>query len=196
VKHAYDLAPSNTLIAGSTEPSLTVQGSTGILLDPASKPVHVQYVLADPSAQIMGKQVAADDNRALVLYRVDGTLRTSNWITGWLADTWTEPKVTWVRRDCARGVLRIPVHSDPALYPNIDQKIAISGTTTARVVSLPSTATKTITVPLQPRAGVCRVELSITPARRPADYPALHNSDPRTLGVLISGFQYEPAPGA
>jgi glycosyltransferase involved in cell wall biosynthesis len=196
VKHAYDLTPPNTLIAGSTEPPLTVEGSTGTLLDPAGKPVRVQYVLADPSAQILGTRIAADDGRAMALYRVDGILRTGTWVSGWLPDTWTKPTVTWVRRDCARGVLRVPVHSDPTLYPRTVQRIAISGTTRPFVVLLQSTAAKTIAVPLQPRGGTCRVRFSITPSRRPADYPDLKNPDTRTLGVLVSGFQYEPAPGA
>jgi glycosyltransferase involved in cell wall biosynthesis len=196
VKHVYDLSGPSTLIAGSSEPHLTIEGSTGIMLDPASKPVHVQYVLADPSVQIQGTRIAADVDRALALYRVDGILRTSASISGWLADTWTEPNVTWTRRDCARGVLRVPVHSDSTLYPGVVQRIAVSGTTTPFVVLLPSTATKTITVPLQPRGGICRVRFAITPSRRPADYPALNNPDPRTLGVLMSGFQYEPARGA
>jgi hypothetical protein len=196
VKHAYDLTPPDTLIAGSTEPPLTVQGSTGILLDPAGKPVRVRYVLADASARILGRRIAADDGRSMVLYRVDGILRTGTWVSGWFSDTWTKPNVTWVRRDCVRGVLRIPVHSDPTLYRGVVQRIAISGTTRSRVVLLPSTATKTIAVPVQPRGGTCRVRFSITPSRRPVDYPSLNNRDARTLGVLASGFQYEPAPGA
>ena len=194
VKHAYDLGP-DALIAGPTEPHLTVQASTGLLRDPTGKPVHAQYVLADPSAQILGTRVAADDARAMVLYRVDGLLRTATAITGWLGDNWTQPTVTWLRRGCPGGVLRVPVHSDPTLYPGVTQRIAVSGTTTPVVVRLPSTATKTIVVPLTSQAGICHVRFQITPSRRPADYPALNNPDPRTLGVLISGFEYVPASG-
>ena len=195
VKHAYDLTPPDTLLAGPTEPHLTVEASTGLLRDPAGKTVHAQYVLAEPSAQISGTRIAADDARAMVLYRVDGLLRTSTAITGWLGDTWTEPTVTWLRRGCVRGVLRVPVHSDPTLYPGVIQRIAVSGTTRPVVVRLPSTSTKTIVVPLTPRGGICHVRFEITPSRRPADYPALNNPDPRTLGVLISGFEYVPAAG-
>jgi Dolichyl-phosphate-mannose-protein mannosyltransferase len=195
VKHAYDLTPPDTLLAGPTEPHLTVEASTGLLRDPAGKTVHAQYVLAEPTAQISGTRVAADDARAMVLYRVDGLLRTSTAITGWLGDTWTQPTVTWLRRGCQGGVLRVPVHSDPTLYPGVTQRIAVSGTTPPVVVRLPSTATKTIVVPLTSQGGICHVRLQITPSRRPADYPALNNPDPRTLGVLISGFEYVPANG-
>jgi glycosyltransferase involved in cell wall biosynthesis len=196
IKHAYDLGP-DTLISGAAEPRLTVQGRTGFLLDPKGKTVHAQYVLSDRSAQISGVEVASDVGRGLVLSRVNGPLRTSTAITGWYDDTWTGPTVTWLRRGCVRGVLRVPIHSDPTLFAGVVQQIAISGSTTPFVVSLPSSATaKTIVVPLQPQGGVCSIRFTITPSRRPVDYPALNNSDPRTLGVLASGFQYEPAPGA
>jgi hypothetical protein len=56
----------------------------------------------------------------------------------------------------------------------------------ALVVDLPSTAHKTIVVHLLPRAGVCHVRFDVTPARKPPN-------DPRTLGILVSGFEYVPA---
>jgi hypothetical protein len=192
VKHAYDLGP-DSLLAGSTEPHLTVQSKTGLLRDPQGKPVRAQYVLADPSAQISGTRVAADEGRAMVLYRVNGLLRTSTSITGWLGDTWTKPTVTWLRRGCVRGVLRVPVHSDPTLFPGVVQRIAVSGTTEPFVVRLPSSARRTITIPLQPQGGICRIRFAITPSRSPIHYPALNNPDPRTLGVLIAGFEYVPS---
>jgi glycosyltransferase involved in cell wall biosynthesis len=194
VKHAYDLGP-DSLIEGADEPRLTVQASTGYLRDPAGKPVHAQYVLADPSIQITGQQIAADDGRTMVLYRVDGPLRTATSITGWNGDTWTDPAVTWLRRGCVRGNLTVPVRSDPTLFAGVVQKIAVSGSTKPVVVSLSAGATKTIVIPLQPQGGVCRIRLAISPTRRPIDYPALNNPDPRRLGVLVSSFQYEPAPG-
>jgi hypothetical protein len=110
---------------------------------------------------------------------------------------WTGPTVRWLRRGCVRGHLRMPVHTDPVLFAGAVQRISVSGTTPHPfVVSLRSTAQKTIDVPLVPQRGVCRVEIAISPTRRPADYPALANPDPRQLGVLVSGFQYEPAAGA
>jgi hypothetical protein len=93
-------------------------------------------------------------------------------------------------------VLRVPVHSDSILFAGVVQTIAVSGSTAPFVVRLPSTESKTIVVPLQPRGGVCRIQFAISPTRRPIDYPVLNNPDPRSLGVLVTGFQYEPAPGA
>jgi glycosyltransferase involved in cell wall biosynthesis len=188
VRRVYDLAGTTPLIAGLSEPSLTVQQKTGVLLDPGAKPVHVQYVLADPTAQIVGKVVAEDAKLQMAVYRVDGLLRTSTSITGWHGDDWTAQRFDWTRRACTGGVLRIPIHSDPTLFAGVTQQIAVSGDVApiALVVDLPSTAHKTIVVHLLPRAGVCHVRFDVTPARKPPN-------DPRTLGILVSGFEYVPA---
>jgi glycosyltransferase involved in cell wall biosynthesis len=187
IRRVYDLAAA-PLIAGPGEPRLTVRQSTGLLRDPTGSPVHVRYVLADPAAQIVGKLVAEDKGKAMAVYRVDGLLRTSTSISGWFGDTWTGPRVDWTRRACIGGLLRVPVHSSPQLFAGVTQTIAISGSTVPFVVRLPSTAQKTIVVQLVPRAGVCHVRFEITPARKPPN-------DPRTLGILASGFEYVPAAG-
>jgi hypothetical protein len=181
IRRVYDLG-TTTLIAGTTEPGLTVQNSTGLLLDPTGKPVRAQYVLADPAVQIVGTRVAEDQSKQLAVYRVDGLLRTSTSISGWYGDTWTAPRVDWTRRACTRGVLDVPVRTSAG----VTQRIAVSGTTTPFVVNLSPTAAKTIVVHLLPRAGVCRIRFDITPSRKAAN-------DPRTLGVLAAGFEYVPA---
>jgi glycosyltransferase involved in cell wall biosynthesis len=195
IRHAYDLGP-NALLEGASEPRLTVRPSTGLLVDPAGHPVHAQYVLADPAAQLLGTRVAADEDKQMILYRVNGLLRTATDIEGWYGDTWTGPSVDWIRRGCKRGQLRIPVRSDSVLFAGVTQRISVTGTTKPFVVRLPSTASKVIVVPLTPSNGVCRVHLDISPSRKPSDYPALVNTDQRTLGVLASAFQYVVSPGA
>ncbi len=187
IRRVYDLgAPS--LISGQSEPHVTVRPATGVLQDPEAKPVHVQYVLADPAAQIVGVKVAEDSVQHMAVYRVDGLLRTSTSISGWYGDSWTGPRVDWTRHACTGGLLRVPVHSNPVLFTGVTQRIAVSGSTIPFVVHLPSTATKTIVVHLRPRGGVCHVRFDIAPARQP-----LH--DPRTLGILVAGFEYVPASG-
>jgi hypothetical protein len=43
---------------------------------------------------------------------------------------------------------------------------------------------------LQPRGGTCTVNLQISPARVPANYPQLHLNDHRVLGVHVDYFTY------
>ncbi len=187
IHRVYDLgAPS--LIEGQSEPHVTVRPSTGVLQDPAARPVRVQYVLADPSTQIVGVKVAEDPVQHMAVYRVDGLLRTSTSISGWYGDTWTGPRVDWTRHACSGGLLRVPVHSNPVLFAGVTQRIAVSGSTVPFVVRLPSTATKTVVVHLRSHGGLCHVRFVITPVRQP-----LH--DPRTLGILATGFEYVPATG-
>jgi hypothetical protein len=196
IRRVYDLG-AEPLLGGTDEPTLVLQPATGSLRLPGDKPVRVEYVLAPADVQIVGERVAADVDRQMVLYRVDGPLRTATTVSGWEVDYWTRPRVEWTGHACVRGSLHVPVKSDPTLFAGVTQRIAVSGTTPRRfVVSLPSTESKTIVVPLRPENGVCRVRFDITPSRRPSDYPALGNPDSRRLGVLVSGFEYVPAPGA
>jgi hypothetical protein len=74
------------------------------------------------------------------------------------------------------------------LFAGVTQRIAVSGDTAPLVVLLPSTAEKTIVVHLRPHAGVCHVRFDVTPARKPPN-------DPRTLGILVAGFEYSSASG-
>ena len=195
VNHAYDLG-SDSLIAGAGRAAADGAGTHRV--PPRSRQDGARAVR--PRGQLgsdLGRRRSpSDEGRGLVLLRVNGLLRTSTAITGWYDDTWTGPTVTWLRRGCVRGVLRVPVHSDPTLFPSIVQQIAVSGSTTPFVFRLQSSAAaKTIVVPLQPQGGVCRIQFAISPTRRPLDYPALNNTDPRELGMLASGFEYVPAPG-
>jgi hypothetical protein len=185
VRRVYDFG-TPPLIAGGGEEPLTVQQSTGRLVDPRLGVVQVKYVLADPSVQIVGEKVAEDPAKGMAVYRVDGVLRTSTLVNGWYGDTWTKPRFDWTRRECTAGLLRVQVHSDSQLFAGVTQHIAISGSTAPFTFALPSTATKTIVVHLQPQGGVCQVRFAVTPSRRPP-------SDVRRLGVLVSGFEYVPA---
>ena len=185
IERVYDFGAPK-LLSGAGESGLTVQQATGRLLDAHGDPVHVSYVLADPSLQIVGAKVAEDPDRGLAVYRVNGVLRTSTVISGWYDDTWTAPRFSWTRRDCTGGLLRVPVHTNPQLFAGVTQRIAVSGATTPFTASLPSTATRTIDVRLRPRRHVCTVRFAVTPSRKPA-------GDPRTLGVLVTGFEYLPS---
>src|SRR5439155_6157989 len=134
-----------------------VMQSTGLLRDPSGRSIRVAYVLADPSLQIVGTRIADDPNRGMAVYRVNGLLRTSGSISGWYDDKWTGPSVTWSRRPCTAGSLRVPVHSNQDLFAGSLQRIRVTGSTTPFTVALRPTESKTVVVQLQPQAGVCRL---------------------------------------
>jgi glycosyltransferase involved in cell wall biosynthesis len=192
VRRAYGVGGAN-LLTSAFEPQLTLDPSTGRLLDPAGRPVQVRYVLADQSARIVGTRVAADTSRALVLYRVDGTLRTSGLVTGWSTDHWIGSRAVWSQSRCTGGSLHVPVHSDAGLFAGTTQRIRITGTTPSQTVSLDPGGSKTIVAALRPVGGSCFVRIAVAPTRRPVDVPALHSQDARPLGVMVDSFDYEPS---
>ena len=76
--------------------------------------------------------------------------------------------VDWTRRACTRGVLRVPVHSDPTLFAGVTQQIAVSGHAPMPfVVDLPSTAHEDDRRPS-------------APARRRLSHPLRHHARARS----------------
>jgi len=183
IHRVYDIG---TPVPGALpETALSIRHATGILVDPHARPLHARYVLVDRNTQIAGTPIAADAGRNLVLYRVTGPVRTATQVTGWYPDTWTAPHVVWRRHSCVRGVLRLHLRSDSGLFPGVTQRIAVTGTTPGRVIRLPTTESRTVSLPLEPQGGACTVVLDVTPSRVPA-------ADPRRLGVHIDYFNYTP----
>jgi hypothetical protein len=83
--------------------------------------------------------------------------------------------------------LKLQVSSDSKLFAGVVQRIAVSGTTPRRIVLLPTTQTRTLALPLEPRRGVCVVVFDVSPSRKPV-------TDPRTLGVHVAYFNYITTP--
>jgi len=185
IRRVYDLGAH--LPGAMPEISLTVRQSTGLLVDRHNRSLRSRYVLADRDLQIVGTPIAVDEGRNLALYRISGPVRTATRISGWYADTWTGPRAIWKLLRCKRGVLKVHLRSDPKLFPGIVQRIAVSGTTRSRTVLLPTTQTRTLTLPLAPQGGTCAVTLDVTPSRTPA-------ADPRRLGVHVDYFNYTRTP--
>jgi hypothetical protein len=181
VRRVYDLG-ADTLLAGSTEPRLTVQQQTGTLLDPSGKPLRASYVLADPTAQIVGTKLAEDGEKQMAVYRVDGVVRTLVSVKGWFGDTWTAQHVEWVRRDCTNGLLRVPLTTSAGAT----QTVTVRGTAVPQAANVSAATPTTLVVQLRPRRGLCRVVIDVSPVRRAV-------GDPRELGVLASGFEYVAA---
>jgi glycosyltransferase involved in cell wall biosynthesis len=175
---------------------VTVDRSTGVLHDRLGRPITAPYVLTNRSVQLVGKRVASDPAKQLVLYRVTAPARTTTQITGLYDEAvspWSTGHVTWRRSDCRGGTLAVRVSSDTQLFRGVVQTLAITGTTPAqRLLIVPSTSRRLIRLPLTPRAGLCRVDFSISPTRRPVDFPRMHLSDPRSLGLHFDTIVYVP----
>ena len=131
-----------------------------------------------------------------MLYRVTAPARTTTQVTGLYDEAvspWSQGHVTWRRSDCRGGVLTVRVSSDAQLFRGVTQTLAVGGTTHAQTLQLaPTTSRRPLRLPLVPRSGVCRVDFSISPTRRPVDFPRMHLSDPRSLGLHFDSIAYVP----
>jgi hypothetical protein len=182
------------LPGGMQQTAVTTRPGSSLLLTSGGERLDADYVLTDTRSPVVGSVVASDTAHQLVLMHARQPVRLAQRITGWYPDFWTGPVVTWERGDCRGGRLRFDLRSDAALYKGVVQHVAVSGTTPARTVALPSTVQNgvPVTVPLHPAGGTCRVVLRVTPARIPANFPQLHLSDTRQLGAHIDYFHYLP----
>jgi hypothetical protein len=145
---------------------------------------------------LLGRAIAHDTAKNLVLYRVTPPARTTQQIIGLYDEKtspWSTSKVIWQRVNCRGGSLHVEVSSDLSLFRGVNQTLAVSGTTVPRVFHLtPKTDHRPLTFPLAPRGGVCRVVFDISPTRIPANFPQLHRNDPRPLGLHFDSIKYAP----
>jgi Dolichyl-phosphate-mannose-protein mannosyltransferase len=174
------------------ETQTSVDTATGILIG-----VRERYVLAPTSVQIVGKRLAADPQKQLVLYSVVPPARITTRIVGLFPTTpgvepWSGGRVTWLRSQCTGGTLTTKVSSDAQLFKDTTQTLAIAGTTRARTLSIaPTTVDRLIVLGLVPRDGVCRVDFTISPTRVPARYEP-GSKDVRHLGLHFAPLVYGP----
>ncbi len=191
VDRVYDLG-SARLPGDMPEVRLTANRSTGVLHDAQGKPVSDRYVLTSSSVSLVGRKIASDPAKQLVLYEVATPVRTTTQITGLYDEPvspWSRGLVVWRHSQCRGGTLEVRVSSDAQLFRGVTQTLAIGGTTTAHTLRLaPTTSHRLVRVPLEPKGGVCRVDFSITPTRSPG------GSDPRQLGLHFDLIHYvQPA---
>jgi hypothetical protein len=192
VDRVYDLG--TPLPGDMPSTRVSVDRSTGELRDAHGQPVADPYVLSTTSVELVGKKIASDPVKQLVLYRVTPPARTTTQITGLYDERvspWSDAHVTWRRSACRGGALVVRVSSDNQLFKGVTQTLAIGGTTPARTLPLPNTTSRRLLrLPLSPRNGVCRVDFSISPTRRPIDFPRLGLRDPRPLGLHFDSIAY------
>jgi glycosyltransferase involved in cell wall biosynthesis len=194
VSRVYELGSKMPADMPSTP--VSVDRRTGVLRDAHGQPVRESYVLATTAVNLLGRAVARDPAKKLVLYRVTPPARTTEQVIGLYDDPsrpWSGPQVTWQRVNCRGGALHVEVSSDARLFSGVRQTLEISGTTTPRSLRLaPTTDHLPLTLPLTPQGGVCRVVFRISPTRIPANFPQLKLNDPRRLGLHFDSIRYAP----
>jgi glycosyltransferase involved in cell wall biosynthesis len=194
VDRVYELGAK--LPADMPSVTVSVDRKTGILRDANGAPIRESYVLANEAVNLLGRPVARDRAKNLVLYRVTPPARTTEQVIGLYDDPtrpWSGAQVTWQRLDCTGGALHVEVSSDARLFRGVRQTLRVTGTTTPRTLRLRHTTDHLpLTIPLAPRDGVCRVLFRVSPTRIPANIPQLKLNDPRRLGLHFDRIQYAP----
>jgi glycosyltransferase involved in cell wall biosynthesis len=172
----YDLRQPS--MGGLPETHVT-QRADGVLLADG-EPVRHAYVLSEESVPLAGAVVARDDLKGMTLRRTHGFVRIGYRVQGlYPNDTWSGKRVTYTRLRCAGGTVTAHVLRDTKLVSG-PQTVQAGG----RSVTLGSTDEASLTVPLHPRDGVCRVVFTVTPTAVPGP------TDPRVLGVHFLEFRY------
>jgi len=190
VRRVYNLTPT-PFGGGMPELHARVDTRTGLVVS-GGKPIDAAYVLTDAGTAVVGKVVARDDNLAsgngirLVLYRVSGRPRLARRIVGWYPDLWSGPTLDWIQSSCLGGTLTVVLDTDFTPFPN-GQRVAVSGTTAPRTVRITrADRPVTLSLPLTPSDGTCRVHFASTPARSPG------RGDRRILGAKFLSIVYAP----
>jgi hypothetical protein len=144
------------------------------------KRVRHPYVLSEEAVPLAGAVVARDELKGMVVRRTDGLLRIAYRVQGlYPNDTWSGKRVTYTRLRCTGGTVTADLSRDPKLVSR-PQTVLAEG----RSVTFGAQDEASLTVPLRPRNGLCRVVFEVSPTAIPG--PA----DPRVLGVHFLAFRY------
>ncbi len=163
------------------------------VLSADGRPISTRYLLTDRSVGIVGRPVASDPPRAMVVYRIDGPLRQTWSVTGlYPDDTWSGPTVTYRRVGCTGGSLTVLLRGDPSLFTRPQTVVARSGERVVGSILLPPAEPRRLRVPLTASGGTCEVVFTVTPTAVPAVVTKGANTDTRLLGVHFNAFRFEP----
>jgi glycosyltransferase involved in cell wall biosynthesis len=191
IDHVYGLGAR--LPGDMPETQTSVDTASGALVG-----VTEPYVLAPTSVQLVGRVVARDQAKQLVLYHVTPPVRITTRVAGLYPTTpgveaWSGAHAGWIRTNCHPGTLAVKVSSDAKLFAGTTSTVTITGTTTARTVHVAPTAVdQPIVVRLVPAGGTCQVDFAVSPTRVPAKYE--HGAtDTRRLGLHFTPFVYTPS---
>ncbi len=126
---------------------------------------------------------ASTGGLGLRLWKLDGSLRLAQTITGTYGDGWTAARFEVRRFDCGKGgTVRLPVQAGFGARKRL--RIRASGHERRDVV-VPKGPEKVIAVPVTPETpgGACLVSVGVNPSA--TGDAVVHNGDLRVLGVLL-----------
>jgi hypothetical protein len=127
---------------------------------------------------VNGVRLASDRLLGLNLWQVRGPVRALTRVTGLYAnDTWSGRVVTYRRRGCDGGAVRVTLLGDPSVFKRA-QTVRASGVTRTIVPGFRAP----MTVPL---VG-CRARFTVTPTTVPGGH------EERRLGIHFVSFEYLP----
>ncbi|MBA2384208.1 MAG: hypothetical protein H0V68_06040 [Actinobacteria bacterium] len=179
------------LLGGLPQTRLAVDAQAGIVRGPVGRPVRPRYLLVDDTFTPAGRVLARDEVHGFALYELEGPLRSTWKVTGlYPDDTWSGADVTYTRYDCAGGILRVHLRSDPSLFTEPKTVTArIQGEVAGRVTFGPAEESE-LAVALVAHEGRCVVEFSVSPTGVPAELTHGANPDTRVLGAHFERFDY------
>jgi hypothetical protein len=174
---------------GAGEIPVRVDRKTGAVLTADGRPLRVEYLLADGSVEPVAHPVVRDPLLGMTVWRVNGPLVLAQTrVTGiYPDDTWSGPRVTWMRGHCPGGSLTISVSGDVHLFPHGNNVTASTG----QRAHIPPNVVTTLKVPVVAKGGVCRARFDIAPTAVPSEViPGNH--DDRVLGTHFNAFAFSP----
>jgi hypothetical protein len=171
-------ALNDPLPGGLAERRAYFEPTTGLFTS-GDRPIRTPYVLTDASVDPIGSIVASDLRKGIFLWKVDRPLRKRTVVSGLYPDTWTGPRVRYLRRACTGGALWVTLQSDPNLLGRAQSVTASSYGRAIRSVRVPRGGTTKVLLPLRSRGGRCALELAVSPTKVPG------GGDTRRLGVRL-----------
>ena len=171
---------------GLVQTPLAADDDTGVLLDPAGRPVRAEHAFVDETVPLEGRVVARDESKGTRVLRVGGDLRLAYRTEGAYDDGWSGPALTYRRFDCAGGTLLVAMESDPKLFA-VDQTVtATAGGRELARGRIPRDGVGRLRVPLRSEDGQCVVRFEVSPTAIPG------GADARRLGTHFRALEYRP----
>ena len=180
---------------GLPETRVRIHPETGRVTLPDGSAVRDPFLLADSSFEPDGRALARDKGWGVTLWQVNAPLVSAVRIDGlYPNDTWSGKTVTYLRRRCAPGRLKVSLSSDPSLFLEPQTVVARSNGAVVGRVRLRPEGRADMSVPVSPVSGTseCRVVYTVTPTAVPAEVTGGGNPDPRELGAHFNRFVYKP----